>query len=177
MRESGLDTGPVLATARTPITVDDTAGSVHDRLAELAADLAPRALAGLADGSLAPQAQTEDGLIYAHKLTHEDQRIDWSKPAAEVDCQIRGLSPFPSAWFQFQPEGEDPLRMKALMSRVETPDQASGHPGRVVDDLLLIECGDGQAVRLLRPQKPGSKAMDAEILLRGLPIRAGSQLS
>ncbi len=177
MMEAGLDTGPVLATARTPISAEDTARSVHDRLAELAADLAPRALAGLADGSLAPQVQSEDGLIYAHKLTHEDQRVDWSKPASEVDCQIRGLSPFPSAWFQFQPEGEEPLRMKALMSRVETPDQASGHPGRVVDDQLLVECGDGQAVRLLRAQKPGSKAMDTEVLLRGLPIPIGSQLT
>ncbi len=177
MMEAGLDTGPVLATARTPISAQDTAGSVHDRLAALAADLAPRALAGLADGSLTPQAQSEDGLIYAHKLSHEDQRINWTKPAAEVDCQIRGLSPFPGAWFQFQPEGEAPLRMKALMSRVEAPDQASGHAGRVVDDLLLIECGDGQAVRLLRAQKPGSKAMDAGVLLRGLVIPTGSNLS
>ena len=177
MMEAGLDTGPVLATARTLITKDDTAGSVHDRLSELAAELAPKALAGLADGALTPQAQSEDGLIYAHKLTHEDQRIDWSKPASEIDCQISGLSPFPSAWFQFQPEGEPPLRMKALMSRVEMPDQTKGVPGAILDDNMLVECGDGQAVRILRAQKPGSKAMDADILLRGLSIPTGSQFT
>ena len=97
MMEAGLDTGPVLATEQTRIFPFDTTGTVHDRLAGLAADLAVTALAGLADGSLVPQAQPEDGVTYAHKVTAEDQRVDWTKPAAEVDCQIRGLSPFPGA--------------------------------------------------------------------------------
>jgi methionyl-tRNA formyltransferase len=116
-------------------------------------------------------------VIYAHKITAEDQRIDWSRPAAEVDCHIRGLSPFPGAWFLYEPEGEEPLRMKALMSVVEASPKSDASAGTVLDDALLIACGDGKAVRLLRAQKPGSKAMDAEMLLRGLPIAAGEMLT
>lgn len=175
--EAGLDTGPVLATETTPITASDTTGSVHDRLAALAANLAVSALAGLVDGALIPQPQPSQGVTYAHKVTAEDQRIDWSRPAAEVDCQIRGLSPFPSAWFQYMPEGETaPLRMKALMSRQESG-QTQAAPGELLDDGLLVQCGDGGAVRLLMAQKPGSKAMVAADLLRGLPIPKGAKIS
>lgn len=175
MMEAGLDTGPVLATEETRIFADDTTGTVHDRLAGLAADLAVSALAGLADGGLIPQPQSEDGVTYAHKVTAEDQRIDWSRPAAEVDCQIRGLSPFPSAWFHYTPDGEaEPIRMKALMSQLE--DGTDGRkPGDLLDEALLVQCGDGRAVRLLKAQKPGAKAMDAGDLLRGLPVPAGAR--
>ena len=177
MMEAGLDTGPVLATETTPITASDTTGSVHDRLSTLAADLAVTALAGLVDGALIPQAQPCEGVTYAHKVTAEDQRIDWSRPAAEVDCQIRGLSPFPSAWFHYTPEGEtEPLRMKALMSRLEAG-QADAAPGALLDDTLLVQCGDGDAVRLLTAQKPGSKAMVAADLLRGLRVPKGAKFS
>lgn len=174
MMEAGLDTGPVLATEETRIFPFDTTGTVHDRLAGLAADLAVTSLAGLANGTLVPVAQPDTGATYAHKVTAEDQRIDWTRPAAEVDCQIRGLSPFPSAWFQYTPDGENvPLRMKALMSRRE--DGASdAAPGELLDDELLVQCGDGGAVRLLKAQKPGSKAMDAADLLRGLPVPKGA---
>jgi len=175
--EAGLDTGPVLATKETEILLTDTTGSVHDRLAALGADLAVTALAGLADGTLDPVAQVEDGATYAHKITAEDQRIDWTRPAAEVDCQIRGLSPFPSAWFYYTPAGEtEPLRMKALMSRLEDG-RGDAAPGTLLDDELLVQCGDGKAVRLLKAQKPGSKAMQASDLLRGLPISAGECFS
>ncbi|MEO1322183.1 MAG: methionyl-tRNA formyltransferase [Pseudomonadota bacterium] len=177
LMEAGLDTGPVLATEQTRIFPFDTTGSVHDRLAGLAADLAVTALGGYADGSLVPQPQSDDGVIYAHKVTAEDQRIDWSQSAAQVDCQIRGLSPFPGAWFHYVPDGEtEPLRMKALMSRREDgePDAPAG---TLLDDALLVQCGDGAAVRLLKAQKPGSKAMEAADLLRGLPIPGGARFS
>ena len=172
--EAGLDTGPVLATEQTHIFPFDTTGTVHDRLAGLAADLAVTALSGWADSVLDPKAQPEDGVTYAHKVTAEDQRIDWTQPAAEVDCQIRGLSPFPGAWFHYTPHGEAaPLRMKALMSRTEDgADDAA--TGELLDNELLVQCGDGRAVRLLKAQKPGSKAMEAADLLRGLSISAGS---
>lgn len=175
MMEAGLDTGPVLATEQTRIFPFDTTGSVHDRLAGLAADLAVTSLAGLADGELIPQAQAETGVTYAHKITADDQRIDWTRSAVEVDCQIRGLSPFPSAWFHYTPDGEtEPLRMKALMSRRE-PGSSDAVPGELLDPELLVQCGDGEAVRLLKAQKPGSKAMEAADLLRGLPIPAGAR--
>ncbi|MEO0548772.1 MAG: methionyl-tRNA formyltransferase [Pseudomonadota bacterium] len=175
MMEAGLDTGPILATEKTRIFSFDTTQTVHDRLAGLAADLAVRALAGLADGSMIPQPQSDDGVVYAHKVSSDDQRIDWTCPAAEIDRQIRGLSPFPGAWCHFTPAGEDtPLRMKVLMSRLDDSKAPSAQPGEVIDDALLVRCGDGACIRVLRAQKPGSKAMDAETLLRGLPMPAGS---
>ncbi|OZB13885.1 MAG: methionyl-tRNA formyltransferase [Rhodobacterales bacterium 34-62-10] len=175
MMEAGLDTGPVLASVRTPITLQDTAGSLHDRLAALAAELAPRALAGLADGSVQPVAQTEEGMTYAQKITAEDQRIDWTKPAAEIDCQIRGLSPAPGAWCEAD-LGQGPVRLKVLFS--ELTDHATiAVPGAAIDDRLSIACGDGRVVRLLRLQKPGGKPLDARDFLAGTPLPEGTQLS
>lgn len=175
MMEAGLDTGPVLASVRTPITRQDTAGTLHDRLAALAAELAPRALAGLADGSLTPQPQTEDGMTYAAKLTTEDQRIDWSRPAAEVDCQIRGLSPAPGAWCEAD-LGQGPVRLKVLFS--ELTDHATvAVPGALIDERLAVACGDGRAVRLLRLQKPGGKPLDARDFLAGSPLPEGAVLA
>lgn len=177
MMEAGLDTGPVLATAKTRIFDFDTTGDVHDRLAGLAADLAVTAIEGLADGCLSPVPQQENGITYAHKVGAEDQRIDWTKSAREIDWQIRGLSPFPGAYFLFVPDDEpDGLRMKALLSRRE-PGEPNASPGTALDDALLIQCGDGGAIRLLRVQKPGSKAMDARDLLRGLPVPTGAKFS
>jgi len=170
MMEAGLDTGPVLASARTQITEEDTAGSVHDRLAALAAELAPRALEGLADGSLTPVPQTEEGMTYAAKLGPDDQKVDWSRPAREVDCHIRGLSPFPGAWCYWTPPGkDDPVRLKLLMCR-RSGRETTAPAGMVLDDRLLVACGDGGAVRILRLQKPGGKPMDADQFLQGQAI-------
>ena len=176
MMEAGLDTGPVLATSEARIFPFETAGSLHDRLAELAAELAPRALEGRADGSLTPIAQAEEGATYASKITAEDRQIDWSKPASDVDCQIRGLSPFPGTWFNWTPVGEtEPVRVKALMSHLSDQTHDGVSPGTLLDDNLLVACGDGHAVRLLNLQKPGSRAMDADDFLRGNKIEAGSR--
>tara|TARA_R110000787_G_scaffold20114_21_gene59980 strand:+ start:918 stop:1871 length:954 start_codon:yes stop_codon:yes gene_type:complete len=177
LMDAGLDTGPVLASARTVITPATTAGNLHDRLAELAAELAPRALAGLADGSLKPVAQPEGGDTYASKLTSADQPIDWSKPAAEVDCQIRGLSPFPGAICHWTPEGEaEPVRLKLLMSEA-TGASGGAAPGTVLDDRLLVACGDGGAVRISQLQRPGKGPMTAAVFLNGTPIAPGTVLS
>lgn len=174
MMEAGLDTGPVLASIRTPITAQDTAGSLHDRLAALAAELAPRALAGLADGSLKPAPQIEDGMTYAQKITAEDQRIDWIRPAAEIDCQIRGLSPAPGAWCEAD-LGQGPVRLKVLLS--ELTDHATvAVPGALIDERLSVACGDGRAVRLLRLQKPGGKPLAAREFLAGSALPEGTQL-
>jgi len=177
LMDAGLDTGPVLASARTVITPATTAGNLHDRLAELAAELAPRALAGLADGSLKPVAQPEGGDTYASKLTSADQPIDWSKPAAEVDCHIRGLSPFPGAICHWTPEGEaEPVRLKLLMSEA-TGASGGAAPGTVLDDRLLVACGDGGAVRISQLQRPGKGPMTAAVFLNGTPIAPGTVLS
>ncbi len=175
MMEAGLDTGPVLASVRTPITRADTAGTLHDRLAALAAELAPRALAGLADGSLRPVAQSEDGMTYAAKLTADDQRIDWTRQAGEVDCRIRGLSPTPGAWCEAD-LGQGPVRLKLLFSEL-TDLWSPAPPGTLLDDRLAVACGDGRAVRLLRLQKPGGKPLDARDFIAGTPLAAGALLA
>jgi methionyl-tRNA formyltransferase len=175
LMEAGLDTGPVLASVRTPITREDIAGTLHDRLAALAAELAPRALAGLADGSLTPMAQIDDGATYAHKITADDQRIDWSKPAAEVDCRIRGLAPAPGAWCEAD-LGQGPVRLKLIFSEL-TDLRNPAPPGTLLDDRLAVACGDGRAVRLLKLQKPGGKPLDARDFLAGTPLAAGNLLA
>ena len=108
-------------------------------------------------------------MTYARKIKPAEARIDWSRPATEVDLHIRGLSPFPGAWFEASSE-KGPVRVKALLSRVE---DASGPAGQTLDDGLLIACGSG-AVRLLRAQREGKAAQDAADFLRGFPVAAGT---
>ena len=123
--------------------------------------------AGLDAGTVVPRPQSDEGVTYAAKITKEEARIDWSRPAREVDCHIRGLSPFPGAWCEIAGD-----RVKVLISRAE---RGTGVPGEVLDDELLIACGDG-AVRLLRVQRAGRGAVDAGDFLRGFPVAAGTRL-
>lgn len=167
--EEGLDTGPIIASAETPIDVDDTTSTLHDRLAALGAPLMVEALAAIEHGGAKETPQSADGVTYAHKITPAEARIDWSKSAREIDCMIRGLSPAPGAWFEL-----NGTRVKVLLSRVGQG--AAATPGEALDDALLIACGEG-AVRLLRLQREGRAALDAEIFLRGQPVPAGSRLS
>jgi len=167
----GLDEGAVLATATTRIDALDTAGTLLERLAAAAADLIVRTLPSIADGSAAETPQAEEGVTYAKKIKPKEARLDWAKPAAEVDRKIRGLSPFPGAWFT-APSEKGPVRVKALLSQLE--DEA-GSPGALLDDRLLVACGEG-AVRLLRVQREGKGPQEAEVFLRGFPLAAGTNL-
>jgi methionyl-tRNA formyltransferase len=166
--EEGLDTGPVLATAQTSIEADDTTGTLHDRLAALGATLLIGALAQLERGDVREVPQAEAGVTYAHKITPAETRIDWMRPAREVDCMIRGLSPHPGAWFEL-----GGARIKALHSLVGL---GEGEPGEALDDSLLIACGSG-AVRLLTVQREGRGPLDAEVYLRGAAVPAGTRLA
>jgi len=168
----GLDEGPVLSTATVRIDALDTAGSLHDRMAAAGADLVVRTLPQIADGTAVETPQAEDGVTYAKKIRPKEARLDWTKPAAEVDRKIRGLSPFPGAWFA-APSEKGPVRVKALLSRLE---DGEGAPGQLLDDGLTVACGDG-AVRLLRVQREGKGPQDAEVFLNGFPLKAGTQLS
>ncbi|WP_240232098.1 methionyl-tRNA formyltransferase [Devosia lacusdianchii] len=168
--EEGLDTGPVAVGEVIPIGPDMTAGELHDVMMRVGADLMGRALAALERGSLDFTAQTEDGTIYAKKIEKAEARIDWSLPAQDVHNHIRGLSPFPGAWFEIELGGK-PVRVKALRS---TMGEGAGAPGTLLDG-LTIACGDG-AVRLTQVQREGKGAMDAATFLRGagsLPERVG----
>jgi methionyl-tRNA formyltransferase len=165
--EEGLDTGPVLMAERTKIG-RKTYGELHDELARLGADLMARTVSALERGSIAEQKQTEDGVTYARKISKEETRIDWTKPAREIDCLIRGLSPAPGAWTDVKGE-----RVKILNCE---PANGVGTAGTLVDDALTIACGTG-ALRLTRLQRPGKSAMDAGELLRGFALPRGTKFS
>ena len=164
----GLDTGPVMLTATTPISEDDTTGDVHDRLAVLGADLMAEALAKLEAGPVVLREQSEDGVTIAPKVSPAEARIDWTKPAREVAAHIRGLSPHPGAWFEL-----DGQRIKALHAKAEA---GSGKAGEAIDENLLVACGEG-AVRLTRLQRAGKGQMTAEEFQRGARIARGRRLS
>ena len=170
--EEGLDTGPVTLEARCPITPDMTAGQLHDTLAVLGADLLVKALAKLEAGQLTETVQSQEGIVYAKKISNDDSRIDWQQPAQSVHDLIRGLSPFPGAFALFD-FGKGEERVKILQSRIVN---ATGPVGHVLDTHLTIACGSG-AVQLLRLQRAGNKAMTAEEFLRGHPIQAGACFS
>ncbi|OZB06084.1 MAG: methionyl-tRNA formyltransferase [Rhizobiales bacterium 39-66-18] len=167
--EAGLDTGPVGVLERVAIGPDMTSGELHDALMVLGADLMGRALAALERGGLHFTPQTEDGVLYAAKIAKSEARIDWSRQAGEVHNQIRGLSPFPGAWF---PLGEEEARVKVLRSTLA---EGVGAPGEVLDDGLTIACGEG-AVRLVQLQKAGKQPMSADTFLRGNALSAGTRL-
>jgi len=167
----GLDEGPLLATALLPIEADDTAGSLHDRMATAGAALLAPTLAAIEDGTALEAPQTGEP-TYASKIRAAEARIDWSRPNAEVDRHVRGLSPFPGAWFE-APTPRGPVRVKALLSR---PSSGEGAPGELLDDRLRVACGSG-AVRLLKVQREGRAAQDAADFLRGTPLAAGERLA
>jgi methionyl-tRNA formyltransferase len=165
--EAGLDTGPVLSTYRTPVAAADTTGSLHDRLSVHGAALMVETLAALERGDARETPQPDDGATYARKLTNEETQIDWSRPAREVDCFIRGLSPWPGAWTTLNGE-----RVKILKSELA---QGEGAPGTAIGPRLDIACGAG-AIRLLTLQRAGKTAQDAAMFLRGVPVPAGTVL-
>lgn len=160
--EAGLDTGPVLMREEIPIAAVETTGELHDRLSSLGATLIVATLSRLPD--LAPETQSGDGVTYAAKIDKSEARIDWSKPAEEVDRLIRGLSPFPGAWCDIGGE-----RVKLLGSELLN---VSGAPGEVLGG-FDIACGTG-AIRITRAQRAGKKAMSADDVLKGLAL--GDQL-
>ncbi|NNE57493.1 MAG: methionyl-tRNA formyltransferase [Hellea sp.] len=163
----GLDTGDILLSEFVDIRDDDTAEILFDRLSRIGAGMWPRALAALERGGFVPTPQTGEPL-YAEKISKKEARIDWTRPAAELDCHIRGLNPFPGAWCE--------LDSKRLKIHFAKPEDGTGEPGEALDDNLLIACGDG-ALRVTELQAPGKPKMNAEDFLHGLPVPPGSIFS
>lgn len=156
--EAGLDTGPVLLRAATPIGSGETTADLHDRLSSMGAALILTALARLPE--LVPEPQPADGVTYAAKIDKAEARIDWSRSATEIDRQIRGLSPFPGAWCEVAGE-----RVKLLRSRLAT---GQGEPGAVLCD-MTVACGEG-AVEITLAQREGKRPMEPAEFLRGLRL-------
>ena len=153
--EAGLDTGPVLLREAMVIGAEDTTQDLHDRLSATGARLIVAALAAL---PLPAQPQPDAGVTYASKIDKAEARVDWSRPAVEIDRQIRGLSPFPGAWCEIAGE-----RVKLLRSRLVA---GAGAPGQVLHG-LTIACGTG-AVEITLAQREGKRATTSDDLLRGL---------
>lgn len=171
--ETGLDTGPVLLAEHVAIAPDATAGSLHDKLSGIGASLMVRALAALERGTLKATPQSEEGVTYAHKIGKDEARIDWSRDAKSLDAHIRGLTPFPGAFFEVARNGE-PARVKILR---ETPVDAKGAPGEILslDGGITVACGIG-ALKIAELQRAGRGPMKAGDFLRGFPLAVGEKL-
>jgi len=161
----GLDTGPMLATVRTPID-GKTAGELTDELANRGAALTAQVLGDI--GAYPPIVQPEDGVIYAEKIDKIESRVDFAAGPAQVERQVRAFNPAPGAWFMFREE-----RIKLLAVATESQ---GGAPGLVLDDALLIACGAAGSIRPTLVQRAGKGAMSAAELLRGFSIPAGTLL-
>ena len=169
--DEGLDTGAVCMAEPIAVPLETTAGMLHDLAARRGADLMLRALGALERGALDCRPQPGEGVTYAAKIDKAEARIDWRKPAAQVHNLIRGLSPFPGAWFEAGPPGK-PERIKVLRSVIV---EGTGAPGMVLDDRLTVACGAG-AVRLHILQRAGKATLPAADLLRGFKLPPGAAL-
>jgi methionyl-tRNA formyltransferase len=161
--DEGLDTGAILLQERTSIGADDTGATLHDRLSKMGAEAIVAALDGLAAGRLTPAPQPAEGVTYAAKLTREEARLDWSKPAAALERQVRAFDPWPGAWFEIGNE-----RVRVLKARIGGA--VSAAPGTVRDGTLSVACGDGIALDLVEVQRAGRRAMSAAEFQRGFAL-------
>ena len=157
--EAGLDTGPMLLKVSTPISATDTGGSLHDRLATLGPAAVLDSIQGLVDGSITPEKQLDGLATYAHKLNKQAALIDWQRPAAALDCQIRAMHPWPVC--------HSTLAGETLKIHAAQLAEGQGQPGEILAadrDGLLVACGE-QALRLTRLQLPNARALAFSDLL------------
>ncbi len=172
--DEGLDTGPVLLSEHVAIAPTATAGSLHDDLSSVGASLMVRALAALSRDTLVAVPQTEVGVTYAKKIEKEEARVDWTRPARDLDCHIRGLTPFPGAFFEVT-RGDTKTRIKILRAM---PVDQSGASGTVMSltDGITIACGEG-ALRISELQRAGKGPMSTSDFLRGFDLAIGERLA
>ncbi len=172
--DAGLDTGCIVSEERTPITADDNAKTLHDRLATLGASLLVRTIPDYVTGKIVPRPQPE-GATYARKIKKEDGRIDWSLPARQLWNRVRGLTPWPGT-FAYLQRSPTPVLLKIL--RVEVVEQGSNTPGEIISanhDGILVACGEG-ALRILELQREGGKRLTAQPFLAGYPMAPGARM-
>jgi methionyl-tRNA formyltransferase len=186
--DAGLDTGPILATRTTPILAEDNAAVLHDRLAQLGAELLGETIPGYIKGQIKPQPQPVVGHTYAAKIKKEDGRIDWQRPAREIWNRARAFTPWPGA-FTFLPQATgaesavgatEPAAGKPLLIKILRLELApgQGHPGEVLSadkQGIVVACGEA-AVRILELQREGGRRLWAEPFLAGCPLRPGVRL-
>ena len=166
--EEGLDTGPVFAMRSLPIDAATGASELHERLAGLAAEMLPEVVAGIAGGRLTATPQPSEGVVYAHKLTRTEGRLDFTLPAVEVERRLRALNPAPGTWCEAKGE-----RLTLLAADV-VPE--TGEPGTVIALPLTIACGM-DALRVTLAQRAGRRALAPDELQRGFAIPLGTRLA
>ncbi len=170
--DAGLDTGPVLTMRTTPILPTDDSQILHDRLAQLGAELLTETIPAYVAGNIQPQPQPATGSTYAAKIKKEDGQIDWNRLAVENWNRLRAFTPWPGAFTFLQTE---PKPMLLKIQRVEVVEQ-SGEPGAVLSadkTGLVVACGK-DALRILELQREGGKRLPAEAFLAGFPIKVGA---
>jgi len=170
--EEGLDTGPIAMAEKLVITPDMTAGEAHDRLSALGADLIGRALSALERGGLQFRPQADEGVLYAKKIDKAEARVDFSRPAHELHTLVRGLSPFPGAFFEAD-FGKGLERVKILRSALAS---GAGRPGEILDATPRIACGEG-ALALVEVQRAGRGPVSGAEFFRGAHLAAGTILA
>ncbi|MBY5404956.1 methionyl-tRNA formyltransferase [Rhizobium leguminosarum] len=170
--DKGLDTGAVALTREVEIGPNMTAGELHDRLMLVGAKAMAEAMVKLEMNDLPLTPQPDEGVLYAAKIDKAETRIDFARDARDVHNHIRGLAPFPGAWFELEIGGKSE-RVKVLGSELA---EGQGAAGQLLTDDLVVACASG-AVRLTRLQKAGGKPLAAADFLRGTPLAAGTRLS
>ncbi len=168
--DEGLDTGDVMLEVNYPVPEEMTSGELHDTLAKEAGPIVLEVLHQLENGTITHTPQSKDGVTYAKKITKEEAHIDWGLPAREVCNAIRGLSPYPGAYFEYKDE-----RIKILQAELREHDKHHADPGTTLDEALHIACGAGSISPAL-VQRPGKKPMSVEEMLRGHAVPKGTIL-
>jgi len=167
--DEGLDTGSILAQEAIPIGRDTTAAELTAKLAVLGGRLMLATLDGISRSQITPRPQPREGATYARKIDREEARLDWRRPSVDLKRRVKAFNPSPGAFFEASGER---IRVHAA---IELPGPAGGVPGTVLDERLLVACGEG-ALRLLRLQRPGRAPLDTPDFLRGFPIPPGTRL-
>ena len=171
--DAGLDTGPVLSTRRTPILPTDDSQILHDRLAQLGAELIFETIPDYVAEKILPQPQPSEGFTYAAKIKKEDGKIDWNQPAVQIWNRLRAFTPWPGAFTFLQAE----LKPQLLKIWKAEPVEISGRAGEILSvNKTGIVVGSGQgALRILELQREGGKRLSAELFLIGHPLKAGQR--
>ncbi|MAL63063.1 MAG: methionyl-tRNA formyltransferase [Alphaproteobacteria bacterium] len=163
--DDGLDTGPILAVERVPITKKTTASNLHDELANIGARLIVEVLS---NDLPSPVSQPEEGVTYAQKLDRAEGRIDWTRTSSEIDRRVRALNPWPGVWCELNSERLQILSVK--------PVNGSGVPGTVIAEPLIVACGEG-ALQIDQVQRAGRSKMPTADFVRGYPVPIGTVFS
>ena len=172
--DAGLDTGPVLLERRVPIEASDTAGTLRERLATIGAEAIVEVLSSLQEGRLVARPQPEAGVTYAHKISRDEARLDWSKSAVELERAVRAYNPAPGAYTTVAGQ-----TLKIWQARAEAGDTGADAAGGVVvrseDGVLSIACSEG-LLSVYELQRPGGRRQPVAEFLRGYSMARGTQL-